>query len=138
MLTAISQQHTLFHGPCDTYDENGNRTVRTHYIDGKLSGPEFFLNESGQPTSAMYWRDGRNVGDALYRSGELYSSREIILDEDGEATMEKFFYNGKWSLAFKCGIPRDREIDEHSGHMRRLPQALPPATGCLQEVKLDY
>ena len=132
------QQHKIFHGPCDTFDEKGNHTVRSHYTDGKLTGPELFLDESGQPTSAKYWLDDKDVGDALYRGGKLYSSREIIFDEHGEATMEKFFYNGKWSLRFKCGTPRDREIDEQSGQIRRLPQALPPASDCLKEVKLDY
>jgi hypothetical protein len=112
--------------------------VKSHYTDGRLTGPEFFLDQGGQPTSAMYWHDGSNVGDALYRGGQLYSSREIIPDEHGKGTMEKFFYNGTWRLRFKCGVPRDREIDEQSGQIRLLPQALPPASDCLKEVKLDY
>jgi hypothetical protein len=132
------QQRKVFHGPCDTFDDKGNRTVRSHYTDGKLTGPEILFDEGGLAKLAMYWRDGKEVGDAVYRGGELYSSREIISDDEhGEATMEKFFYNGKWSLRFKCGIPRDREIDKQSGQIRRLPQTLPPASDCLKEVKLD-
>jgi hypothetical protein len=132
------QQHKVFHGPCDVFDEEGNRTVSRHYTDGKLTGPETLFDEGGLPKLVTYWRDDRKVGEAVYRGGELYSSREIISDEHGEATMEKFFYNGRWSLRFKCGTPSDREIDEQSGQIRRLPQALPPASDCLKEVKLDY
>ncbi|HEY2363545.1 MAG TPA: hypothetical protein VGK36_20670 [Candidatus Angelobacter sp.] len=108
-------------------------------MDGKLTGPEIVFDENGlQPTSATYWKNDVRVGDASYRGGELYSEREIISDTHGEATMEKFFYDGKWSLRFKCGTPRDRDIDEQSGQIRQLSEALPPASNCLKEVKLDY
>ena len=133
------QQHRkVFHGPCDNFDEKGHLTLRSHYVDGKLTGPEVVFDESGQPKSATYWKDDKRIGDASYRGGELYSSREIISDAHGERTIEKLFYDNKWSLRFKCDTPRDREIDEQSGEIRRLPEALAPASNCLKEVKLDY
>jgi hypothetical protein len=57
----------------------------------------------------MYWQNGRNVGDALYRNGELYSARQIIPDVHGEATMEKFFNNGKWSVRSSAVYPAGTE-----------------------------
>jgi hypothetical protein len=107
--------HEIKHGVFENYQE-GQLAQQAAYRDGKLDGTITYWNLLGAKTQEIYYRAGAPFGWANFANDKVLAMHKEIKQEDRTVGVEDF-YNGHYSLEFRCGELMNVAIDPVSGQI---------------------